>query len=242
MADDRSSWRGGYDGPEGRTRSNSPYGEEDRQRSSGQRDERGFFERAGEEVRSWFGDDQFDRNRERGNPGGGQSWGQDNQGSDWRGGSAGSGRGHYGAEHGFGGFQGDYGGGGGQGGFGGRGDWDGGRQSFSGGRSGHPMDHHYLSWRDRHIADLDRDYEEYCREHQQDFHSSFGNWRQQRQSRPQDGSQSHGVPGSSGELATGAAVTARPSDMAGGGATSGASGSTGSSADPAGAETSERSR
>jgi hypothetical protein len=235
MADDRS-WRGGDAGPEGRTRSNSPYGDEDRQRS-GEHHDRGFLERAGEGVRSWFGG--HGSNGESGGSyggsgGGAQSWGQA-QDEPGRGhyGAQGGGR-HtgqyqgYGAEHGTGGFQGDYRGGQGQGGFGGRGDWEGGRQSFSGGSS-HPMDDHYRSWRDRHIAELDRDYEDYCRENRQDFHSSFNSWRENR--RPASGGQSHGVPGSSGELATGAAVTARPSDMAGGGATSGTSGSTGSSAE-----------
>ena len=216
MADDRS-WRGGYAGPEGRTRSNSPYGDDDRQRSGG-REERGFFERAGEEVRSWFGDDQSrdqGRGAYGGSGGGAQSWGQaqdepgrGHYGSESGGRYTGQYQG-YGAEHGTGGFQGDYRGGQGQGGFGGRGDWEDGRQSFSSGsggqsrgnqsfngRSGHPMDDHYRSWRDRHIAELDRDYEDYCRENRQDFHSSFDGWRQNRRSAP--GGQSHGVPGSSG--------------------------------------------
>jgi hypothetical protein len=48
--------------------------DEDRNRSNSSRDrgeDRGFFERAGEEIRSWFGDEDDDRNRERG------SWDQD---------------------------------------------------------------------------------------------------------------------------------------------------------------------
>ncbi len=41
-------------------------------------------------------------------------------------------------------------------------------------------DDHYRSWRDRHMSELDRDYEEYCREREQQFHSDFNAWRNQR--------------------------------------------------------------
>jgi len=50
-----------------------------------------------------------------------------------------------------------------------------GRSSFS----SHPDDH-YRSWRDRHMSDLDRDYEDYCREREQAFHQDFDAWRTQR--------------------------------------------------------------
>src|SRR3954466_3981424 len=63
---------------------------------------------------------------------------------------------HYGPEHGHGGFQGDYQGGREQGGFGGYGDYSRGRTSFT----AHP-DEHYLSWRDQHMREIDRDYDEY---------------------------------------------------------------------------------
>jgi hypothetical protein len=45
--------------------------------------------------------------------------------------------------------------------------------------SAHPDDH-YRSWRERHMSELDRDYEEYCRECEQQFHRDFDNWRQNR--------------------------------------------------------------
>jgi len=45
--------------------------------------------------------------------------------------------------------------------------------------SAHPDDH-YRSWRDRHMSELDRDYQDYCREREQAFHSEFDTWRQQR--------------------------------------------------------------
>ena len=63
-----------------------------------------------------------------------------------------------------------------------------GEQRFSG--SG-PHDH-YLSWRERQIAELDRDYDEYCRENEHKFSSDFQSWRQNRQS-----SQGMGMSGAS---------------------------------------------
>ena len=45
--------------------------------------------------------------------------------------------------------------------------------------SAHPDDH-YRSWRDRHMSELDRDYEEYCREREQQFHRDFDSWRSNR--------------------------------------------------------------
>ena len=47
------------------------------------------------------------------------------------------------------------------------------------GFSAHPDDH-YMSWRDRHMSDIDRDYEDYCREREQAFHQDFDAWRRQR--------------------------------------------------------------
>lgn len=40
----------------------------------------------------------------------------------------------------------------------------------------------YLNWRQQQIDALDRDYQDYCRERQQQFHSDFNSWRQNRQS------------------------------------------------------------
>jgi hypothetical protein len=52
--------------------------------------------------------------------------------------------------------------------------WEG-RQAYS----ANPDDH-YRSWRDRHMSELDRDYADYCREREQQFHQDFDSWRQQR--------------------------------------------------------------
>jgi hypothetical protein len=88
---------------------------------------------------------------------------------------------HYGPEHSYGGFQGDYSRSGReQGGFGGRGDWQHGRRSFS----AHPDDH-YRRWRDKQMAALDRDYEDYCREREAQFHRDFDDWRSRRRSSPE---------------------------------------------------------
>ena len=55
------------------------------------------------------------------------------------------------------------------------------RTSFAGSRdSERDFDPHYRSWRDRHMSDLDRDYDDYRRENQSRFESDFGSWRERR--------------------------------------------------------------
>jgi hypothetical protein len=134
MGDDRYGQRGPG-------RSDSIFDDDDRQRGD---DHRGFFQRAGEEVRSWLG--QQDRNRpDHDHPGQGRDepWGG---GSDWR-------------------------------------DNQTGRTSFDRGpgtSTRFPHDDHYLSWREQQISQLDRDYDEYCRERQQSFENDFSRWRERR--------------------------------------------------------------
>src|SRR5579884_3381890 len=43
------------------------------------------------------------------------------------------------------------------------------------------FDPHYRSWRDRHLSELDRDYDDYRAENQSRFESDFGSWRERRQ-------------------------------------------------------------
>jgi hypothetical protein len=43
------------------------------------------------------------------------------------------------------------------------------------------FDPHYRSWRDRHLSELDRDYDDYRAEHQSKFESDFGSWRERRE-------------------------------------------------------------
>jgi hypothetical protein len=45
------------------------------------------------------------------------------------------------------------------------------------------QDDHYRSWRDRQMEALDRDYQDYCREREQQFHSDFDSWRRNREQR-----------------------------------------------------------
>jgi hypothetical protein len=52
------------------------------------------------------------------------------------------------------------------------------------GLSAHPDDH-YRSWRERHMSELDRDYADYCREREHQFHSEFDQWRRQKYGNPQ---------------------------------------------------------
>ncbi|MGZ2412713.1 hypothetical protein ACUXST_002142 [Sphingomonas sp. F9_3S_D5_B_2] len=47
---------------------------------------------------------------------------------------------------------------------------------------GSHQDDHYLSWRQQQMDALDRDYQDYCRERQQQFHQDFSSWRSNRQS------------------------------------------------------------
>lgn len=65
---------------------------------------------------------------------------------------------------------------------------DEGRRTFS----AHPDDH-YLSWRQKQIEALDRDYQEYCRECEQRFHQDFDSWRSKRRNQgttgPEDSQQ-----------------------------------------------------
>lgn len=42
------------------------------------------------------------------------------------------------------------------------------------------QDDHYRSWRDKQMEALDRDYADYCREREQQFHQHFDSWRSQR--------------------------------------------------------------
>ena len=176
----------------------------------GRRDERGFFERAGDEIASWFGDDdererggwrgERDRGRgewrgsdrspddsDRDERGRAQPMGWTSSQDDYR---SGSDRGFGGRERGrYRPLAGDYG----------RSDDERGRDydrsesawgrddyrrtSYAG--SSRENDRHYNAWRQRQLEELDRDYDEYHRERQQHFENDFGSWRQTRQQKRQ---------------------------------------------------------
>ena len=271
--DERSGWRGEHRGRE---------------------EDRGFLERAGEEIRSWFGDDDdrrrgrdFERGsghlREQQQRFGRGGWG----GQDWerersRGGDMSEQR------SGFGGMA--------QSGVSGRGDWEhrdrdyggshrdrfgegrsqrsgrgeefvrggwGGQRSDRGGhaqswgeanrgesgesigysefggtlggfgnqRFASSQDELYRRWRDRQMEQLDREYEDYCRDCEQKFHQDFDSWRRSRQTQGQGptkdsdelilGGSSTGS-ASSGTTATSSSAsdTSGSTEMAGAGGTS----------------------
>jgi hypothetical protein len=165
----------------------------------GNPDERGFFERAGDEISSWFGDEDAerrrheDRMRDERDAGYGRdrgfgperSFGRDfDRGRNWRHEMWDSrdrdddrfrdrGRDYRP-------LTGDYG----------RTEYDSGQSFAAGGRSGgsfgsrdrgREFDPHYRNWRDRQMNELDRDYDDYRRENQSRFESEFGSWRERRQ-------------------------------------------------------------
>jgi hypothetical protein len=164
------------------------------QRSRGNPEDRGFFERAGDEIASWFGDEEAERrrredarfeDRDRGN------WSRDERPRFY-------GRDRFEREpdRGFGrppdnrfvaasGYA--------RGGFG-PSDFERdsmrrwreprGREDFRP-ASGRELDPHYHDWRRRQIDDLDRDYEEYRRENQARFEDDFSSWRQRRMGKRQ---------------------------------------------------------
>ena len=185
MADDRF---GGYGRREGwRERDSSIFSDDDDrwERGSGRwssgrgDDDRGFFERAGDEVRSWFGDEEAERRRERDvrrveMPGAFVGRDQDRRSEVGRPGTSGTSAGY--------GFSSQ---------FTGESDWEhggreragwgsgfGGSTSFGGGRS--QWDDNYRRWRDQQIRQLDREYDEFCRERQQQFEQDFDSWRTSR--------------------------------------------------------------
>ena len=129
--------------------------------------DRDFFDRAGDEVRSWFGDEEAERRRR---------WDERlrERDEDRRYGGA-----HAGgfASSGYGSSEGGYGYGAGRGagatmnyGLGAAPDHD-----------GWGLDPNYRAWRRRQMAELDRDYDDYRRENEQRFHDDFGSWRSTRQ-------------------------------------------------------------
>ena len=133
-------------------------------------EDRGFFERAGDEIASWFGGEDDSRNRDelgRREPWGGGQFERDRGRSPDR-------------ERGYRPMAGDYG----------RSEPISGRggerqrsQRFSENPTQGMHDPHYRSWRQQQIDALDRDYDDYRRENQGRFESDFGGWRERRMSK-----------------------------------------------------------
>jgi hypothetical protein len=164
MAYDRYDTRDRYRDERYRSERDRDYrGREDRGRDDG----RGFFQRAGDEISSWFGDDRDDRDRDRRyDRGYGRDYARDR-------------------EHGYQPMTGDYSregrGPGRDEGRDPRSEYERDqyrRTSYAG--SSAPNDPHYHAWKRRQMEDLDRDYDDYRREHQSKFESEFGGWREKR--------------------------------------------------------------
>jgi len=188
--DDQRNYRGGRDrqfsrGDYGRGErgfGGEPYGR------GGRDEDRSWFERAGDQISSWFGDDDDDRR------GGERSWNRDDYGTSRREQMSGRdepwGNSQFDRsrdrDRGYQPMAGDYG----------RSSQMPSRGRFGGGfeerqrpqqswsdssRQQGIHDPHYHSLRQRHIDELDRDYDEYRRENQSRFESEFGSWRERRQ-------------------------------------------------------------
>jgi hypothetical protein len=200
---DRSRWSGDRFRDDDRGR----FGDEDRSRSGSE--DRGFFERAGDEIASWFGDDDAERRRDRDRRmeergwGGGGRFGREHdreRGDHDRDRDRDRDRGDFRSERGMFGGRGSYRGTSGDTGrftMGGSpregtyrpmtGDYSASEGVFRGNSvyeesspRSRPMDPHYHSWRSRQIDEFDRDYEDYHRENQARFEDDFSNWRQRR--------------------------------------------------------------
>lgn len=158
-------------------------------------DDRGFLDRAGDEVRSWFGDDDAEARRERDEHRwerergmSGQRDDQDRNNTYAGPGATAGGWGNQSGESwnrdrpGTHGSYGAYGASGRERSNAGRGyaaqQQGGGRNQRDG--NGSQYDPRYSEWRNRQIESLDKDYAEYRREHQSKFEQDFGNWRSKR--------------------------------------------------------------
>ncbi|BBD96948.1 SWFGD domain-containing protein [Sphingobium amiense] len=135
-------------------------------------DERGFFDRAGDEIRSWFGDEEAERRREYdeyyNRPYG------DPRDPSSRIGFASAGRSDYLPNRGYAPYTNE------RSGFGSE---DHGSRTRAFGPNQDYGSHHdsnYHSWRQQRIDELDRDYTEYQREHRDRFNSEFNTWRTRR--------------------------------------------------------------
>ena len=206
MAYDRFEGRRGWREPQSRYRRE----DSDRFESRGSgwdrdddRQDRGFFERAGDEVASWFGDEDADRRRREDlkNRGEDDGWSLQRTSADddsrydrqarYRDegyrrpftGRSFSRRSPGNEGERYRPMAGDYGRSASR-------DWDEDRAgTFTGMAStsgrGQLHDPHYSEWRRRQIDALDRDYDEYRRENQSRFETEFSNWRTTRQGKRQ---------------------------------------------------------
>ncbi len=172
MTDGRYDSRRGQFDPRGRGQD-----QYDRQSERPSGDDRGFIDRARDEVSSWFGDDEAERRRER-------DLGSDDRGMNEQSYDRYERRPRYRDE----GYRRPYTGRPAQSSSGSAGErnWDRGTsQSGPSGASTERHDPDYSQWRSRQIDELDRDYEDFRRENQTRFDREFTSWRGERQAKRQ---------------------------------------------------------
>lgn len=145
-------------------------------------DERGFFDRAGDEIRSWFGDEEAERRREYDDYYN-RPYGDPRDQSSRLGYASASGSDRYLPNRGYAPYTGE------RSGFGSE---DHGHRVRAYGPDHDYGEHHdanYYAWRQQRIHELDRDYAEYQRENRERFNSEFGSWRTRRNEQRQAASQ-----------------------------------------------------
>lgn len=205
MAYDRYEGRAGWREP--RSRLSREYGDRSEHRGYGRdwdrdeddRDERGFFERAGDEIASWFGDEEAERRRRsdiryrgeddswrrpRAFTGDDESSRYDRQARFRDEGYRRPYTGRFSGRRPFGGDEDRF-----DRGYPPERGWSerwerAPSRDFTGMASG-LHDPHYSEWRRRQIDALDRDYDEYRRENQSRFENEFSNWRSTREGKRQ---------------------------------------------------------
>lgn len=136
-------------------------------------DERGFFDRAGDEIRSWFGDEEAERRREYDDYYN-RPYGDPRDQSSRIGYASASNSSRYLPNRGYAPYTGE------RSGFGSE---DHGYRVRAFGANHDYGEHHdanYYAWRQQRINELDRDYAEYQNEHRQRFNNEFGSWRTRR--------------------------------------------------------------
>lgn len=136
-------------------------------------DERGFFDRAGDEIRSWFGDEEAERRREYDDYYN-RPYGDPRDESSRIGFASASRTNQYLPNRGYAPFTGERSG---------YGSEDHGNRIRSFGPVHDYSEHHdanYYAWRQQRIEELDRDYAEYQRENRDRFNNEFGSWRSRR--------------------------------------------------------------
>ena len=161
----RYGTRGQFGGPDPR-RGPDDYDPEDR----------GFFDRAGDEIRSWFGDEEAERRREYDDYYN-RPYGDPRDQSSRIGYASASGS-SYLPNRGYAPYTGE------RSGFGSEDHGNRvrayGPQQDYGPRNYGGHDSNYHNWRRQRIDELDRDYAEYQNEHRERFHNEFSNWRARR--------------------------------------------------------------